>query len=66
MDRFKAILAMVGVTAAMTLMAAPAQATECEGQRPCTTACQVNKELYIDDSGNVGWGGSGRPIDCYV
>jgi hypothetical protein len=66
MNRVKATLALLGVTASMLFIAAPAQATECEGQRPCTTACQVNKDIYIDDSGNVGWGGSGRPIDCYV
>jgi hypothetical protein len=49
----------------LVAVTAPASATECRKQ-PCPPACQVNRELYIDEKGNVGWGGSGRPIDCYV
>ena len=65
MKRVKAVLALVGVSASMWLIAAPAQATECQGQKPCTGACHLNTQVYIDDSGNIGWGGSGRPVDCY-
>jgi hypothetical protein len=34
--------------------------------KPCRPAGQLNKELFIDENGNVGWGGSGRQIDCCV
>jgi hypothetical protein len=66
MNRLKASLALTCVMASMWFVAAPASATECTNGKPCPTACHLNRELYIDDSGNVGWGGSGRPIDCYV
>jgi hypothetical protein len=66
MNRVKAILALTCVTASMWIVAGPAQATECTNGKPCPPACQLNKELYIDENGNIGWAGSGRPIDCYV
>ena len=66
MNRVKATFALLGVTASMLFIAAPAQATECTNGKPCPSACRVNPEIYIDDNLNVGWGGSGRPVDCYV
>ncbi|MGH2754025.1 MAG: hypothetical protein ACRDLB_06280 [Actinomycetota bacterium] len=64
MRRLRALLVVAGMTASLWLVGAPAHATECR-KKVCPPPCQVNEEIYIDENGNVGWGGSGNPFDCY-